>query len=60
MDHIADIEGGGKHYVDWKSEDKQLMISEPGVSYLQQSKIDLNDQMASCQTCFPPSWPFPC
>lgn len=28
-----------------KSEDKQLMISEPRVSYRRQSKIDLNDQM---------------
>lgn len=44
MDHVADTEGG-EHYVDWKREDKQLMISEPGFLYLRQSKIDLNDQM---------------
>lgn len=31
MDHIAYTEGGGgEHYVDWKGEDKQLMISELG------------------------------
>lgn len=29
MDHIADT-AGEKHYVDWKREDVQLMISELG------------------------------